>query len=93
MITKDEQQRAYKCAFKRGKSKRNFKDWCVDILSEVTELFKSHLYPSEHIPEFTEHDEELADIVITCMSMAEYYGIDLGRVIEAKMTYNERRED
>ena len=65
----------------------------MDIVGEVAELAKAEPTISEHIPEFPETEEELADVVITCMSMAANYRIDLGKVIEAKMAYNEVRED
>lgn len=96
MITKEECKRALDCAVERGKvqpSKTTIKEWIKAISAEVDELSKAFKSPSTHIPLFTEVEEELADVVITCMSMAANYGIDLGKVIEAKMKYNEIRED
>ena len=95
MITKEETRRALDCAVKRGKIKgaHTHDVWASDIMDEVTELNISSPHKSQHIPQYAEYEEELADIVITCMSMAAYYGIDLGKVIEAKMKYNETRED
>lgn len=93
MITKEECKRALECARKRGKLNFFWGCWCMDIVGEVAELSKAEPTISEHIPEFPETEEELSDVVITCMSMAANYGIDLGKVIEAKMKYNEIRED
>lgn len=96
MITKEETKRALDCAIKRNKvqlGKTTIYEWVKAISTEVDELSKAFMAHSPHIPVITEVEEELADVVITCMSMAEWYGMNLGKVIEAKMKFNETREE
>lgn len=65
------------------------------IIAEAIEAFedmrkgKTH---SEHIPDYTCLEEELADIVIRVMDTAKGYDLDLSGAILAKMEYNSQRE-
>lgn len=95
MITKEETKRALECAIKRGKLSGMLTQdvWASAIMDEVSELNIATSCNSQHIPLYAEYEEELADVVITCMSMAEWYAIDLGEVIDTKMKYNEERKD
>ncbi len=45
---------------------------------------------SEHLPKFSKIEEELADVVIRCMSYAEQNGLNLAGAIIAKMKYHRR---
>ena len=95
MITTEECKRALECARKRGKlSELHTHDvWVSDIMAEVAELNVATANELHHIPQLTEWEEELADVIITCMSMAAFHHVDMGKVIEAKMKFNEERED
>lgn len=76
------------------------------IHSEVTEaleaLRKGPDEPSEHIPEFTALEEELADIIIRVLDFAEEYdsptpgkdmaGLCIIEALFAKVSYNAKRE-
>lgn len=61
--------------------------------SEVLEVMRkpSTLRKSEKIAAYFEIEEELADIIIRTMDLAEYLRCDLGGAVEAKMAYNKTR--
>lgn len=60
-------------------------------LSECLEYIRNGNPPSDHIPEFTGAEEELADTVIRCMNHAVERGYRLGEAIVAKMRFNTTR--
>jgi NTP pyrophosphatase (non-canonical NTP hydrolase) len=60
-------------------------------LSEALEAFRHGNPPSEKIPEFSNVEEELADVVIRIMDFAEFKGLDVARAIKAKHEYNKSR--
>lgn len=60
-------------------------------LSEALEYFRHGNPPSDHIPEFSGVEEELADAVIRCMDLADERGWSLGSAIVAKMKFNATR--
>lgn len=59
-------------------------------LSEGLEALRKGL-PSDHIPEFSGIEEELADVVIRIMDYSQQRGLRVALAIEAKMTYNKTR--
>jgi len=61
-------------------------------LSEALEALRHGNKPSEHIPEFSGTEEELADVVIRAMDYAELRGLRLAEAITAKHEMNEGRE-
>ena len=58
----------------------------VNELAEASEDKKS-----EHLPEYTEAQEELADIIIGCMTELFKRGVDVDKIIDAKIEFNEQR--
>jgi len=60
-------------------------------LSEALEAFRKGNGPSEHIPAFSAVEEELADVVIRCMDMAELRGYRVAEAVVAKMLFNANR--
>jgi len=82
-------EQAYNCAVRRGKITKDtdYEDWMKAISSEVIELSMSNIEGRKHI------SFEMADIVITLLSMSKYYGIDLEIAILDKMEFNEKRSD
>lgn len=60
-------------------------DCAVRIRDEVTELFDV-AYDTIH------YAEELADVIITALSVAGYLGIDIDKAVRAKMEINRGRE-
>ena len=69
------------------------KDWCSDSMLVVTELAEGveadrKNLRSDHCPEFSGREEELADVLVRCFHMADKYNLNLGNAFVAKMRYN-----
>jgi NTP pyrophosphatase (non-canonical NTP hydrolase) len=62
------------------------------VLGEVAELMRSYPTKSEHI-DYNEDIEEAADVIISALTYLALAKVDVDAVIEAKMRYNENRED
>lgn len=60
-------------------------------VSEAMEAARHGNPPSEHIPEFSGIEEELADVVIRCMDWSTKRGYRLGDAIIAKHEFNKTR--
>lgn len=60
-------------------------------VSEALEAVRHGNPPSEHIPEFSGVEEELADVVIRCMDWAQHKGYDLFGAIISKHSFNKTR--
>lgn len=60
-------------------------------LSECLEALRHGNPPSEHIPEFSGAEEELADVVIRIMDIALARGWDVPKAVLAKMEFNATR--
>ena len=60
-------------------------------LSEMLEADRKSIDTSEHIPEFSGVEEELADLIIRALDFAGYHNLRLGEAILAKMTFNLNR--
>lgn len=100
MHIRDAQKESHRIAREHGwwDSTRNFGELCMLIVSEVSELFEAYRHNMLHTPtdkktepQITFLEEELADVCIRCLDLAEREGIDLETAIEAKMAYNETR--
>ncbi len=63
----------------------------VSELGEALEALRHGNPPSEHIPEFSAIAEELADCCIRIFDYSYAKGIDLDKVLEAKLNFNETR--
>lgn len=61
-------------------------------LSEALEASRHGNPKSEHIPEFSAIEEEMADVVIRAMDYCRARGYELGSAIEAKIAFNAGRE-
>lgn len=89
-------QRCLSCAIKRGKipilEDKRLENQKHIILGEVAELMRSCPAKSEHI-DYNEDIEEAADVVISALTYLALAKVDVDAVIEAKMKYNETRED
>lgn len=82
-------------AKKRGKVGYDVLHWQTagGISEELMEFIKAEeSKPSEHIPEYTEAEEELADILITCLTELSRRNVDVERIITMKMEFNEHRD-
>ena len=60
-------------------------------LSEMLEADRKSIDSSEHIPEFSGVEEELADLIIRALDFAGYHNLRLGEALLAKMTFNLNR--
>lgn len=57
-------------------------------LGEATEGIRHNNPPSDHIPEFTSEEEELADVVIRIMHYSKKRNCRIAEAIVAKCEYN-----
>ena len=60
-------------------------------LSEALDWLRQGNPPSDHIPEFSGAEEELADTVIRIMDYAKGRGWNVAEAIIAKLGYNAQR--
>ena len=60
-------------------------------LSEALEAVRHGNPPSEHIPDFSGEEEEMADAVIRIMDYCAGHGLRLGEAIHAKYHFNVNR--
>ena len=87
-------QTAFDTAIIRGKTARdmNHLDTFFGILSELKEFREaSEIDPSEHLPEYTQAQEELADVLICCLTELHRRGVDVEEIIKAKIEFNKTR--
>ena len=87
-------QTAYETAIIRGKTAKdmNHDDTFFGILSELKEFREaSEVEKSEHLPEYTQAQEELTDVLICCLTELHRRGVDVEEIIKAKVEYNKKR--
>jgi len=60
-------------------------------LSEALEAMRHGNPPSDHIPEFSGVEEELADVIIRVLDYSAARNLRLWEAVRAKMAYNETR--
>lgn len=60
-------------------------------LSEAVEWIRHGNGKSDHIPEFTGVEEELADCIIRILDYAAHNNLKVGAALVAKMEFNETR--
>ena len=64
---------------------------CHSELSEALEADRHGNPPSDHIPQFSGVDEELADLVIRLLDLGARRGLNIGAAIAAKAEFNTTR--
>lgn len=87
-------KQAHETAVRRGKTSEDAShlDIFFGILSELKEFREaSEIDPSEHLPEYTETQEELADVLICCLTELHRRGVDVEKIIKAKIEFNKTR--
>lgn len=90
---------AVKClriAIKRGKIGRNSSAKAIiwAISAEWRELCNASEYRSNHIPKYSEQEEEAADIIIASLTYLQKIGCrDIEQLIKDKINFNAKRED
>lgn len=86
--------KAFYNALKREKTSiyNTHKEDAEGILNELLE-FKSadENKESEHLPNYTEAQEELADILICCFTELFKRGVNVDEIIAQKIAFNESR--
>lgn len=86
--------RSYAGAVKRGKTSSvcTHYDTFWGIFEELKEFRESFEgTPSEHLPDYSQAQEELADILICCLTELHRRGVDIDKLILDKIQYNETR--
>ena len=81
-------------AKRRNKIEDKIQHWQTagSISEEVMEFIKAdETTASEHIPEYTEAQEELADILITCLTELHRRNVDIEAIITKKLEFNQNR--
>lgn len=87
-------RRAYGNAILRGKTNKTLShiDSFFSIFEELKELRNAdERCESAHIPGYTEAAEELADILIACLTELHSRGVDIDRIVKDKINFNETR--
>lgn len=88
-------QQAYADAIRRGKTETRVNHWAeyLGIKEELQEFCRaSETKVSEHLEEFTEAEEELADVMICCMTELTKRGIRISEILRKKIEFNSTRE-
>lgn len=80
-------------AIVRGKINANpsHRELCGSIGEEYIELCQATEGESEHLPGYTEVEEELVDILISCLTSLSCMGTDIDKAVGDKMKFNESR--
>ena len=94
MELQEKARKAFNNALRRGKtSVYNYhQDDAKTLMAEMKEFAEaSEDMKSEHLPEYTEAQEELADIIIGCMTELFKRGVNIEKIIDAKIAFNEKR--
>lgn len=87
-------RQAFNTAIIRGKTSKEIShdDTFFGILEELKEFREaSEVDPSEHLPEYTQAQEELTDVLICCLTELHRRGVDVEEIIKAKINYNKTR--
>lgn len=87
-------RQAFDTAIIRGKTAKDAShlDTFFSILSELKEFrAASEIDPSEHLPEYTQAQEELTDVLICCLTELHRRGVDVEKIIKAKIEFNKTR--
>ena len=67
------------------------KDLSISISLEASELLEIFQWSKEEVDKLDKIEnikEELADILIYCMMLADYYNLDIDEIIESKLIKN-----
>lgn len=87
-------EQAFNNAIIRGKTSKDttHDETFFGILEELREFREaSEVDPSEHLPEYTQAQEELTDILICCLTELHRRGVDVEKIINAKIEFNKMR--
>lgn len=85
----------YKTAIRRGKIRDSSSPMVAiaQISSEWRELWEATNASSEHLPAYSEKEEEAADVIIATISFLKHIGCDdIEALLRAKIAYNSQRQ-
>lgn len=86
-------EETYENALKRGKiaAEDSHEQIVSGIAAELEEFRVATDAPSEHLPEYSEVQEELADILICCLTELRRERVGIKRLLERKIEFNKNR--
>jgi NTP pyrophosphatase (non-canonical NTP hydrolase) len=87
-------QTAFDTAIIRGKTSKvlSHDDTFFGILEELKEFREaSEFGKSKHLPEYTEAQEELTDVLICCLTELHRRGVDVEKILRDKIEFNKTR--
>lgn len=85
---------SYDIAKHRGQLEKH---WLESLVDEVTELSKCVVpwdgvtpvnFESKHIPPFNETEEELADVILVCLTTLHSMNVDIEKLLTKKCKFN-----
>lgn len=84
---------SYANALQRGKITplNTHEDIVAGITDEIREFQEATDAPSEHLPHYTQRQEELADILICCLTELHREKVGITNLITAKIEFNKTR--
>ena len=85
----------YKTAIRRGKIRDSSSPMLAiaQISAEWRELWEATNARSEHLPIYSEKEEEAADVIIATISFLKHIGCDdIEALLRAKIDYNSQRQ-
>lgn len=88
-------QEAYLDAMRRQKTGKTIDHWqdYLGIREELQEFCRAtELGTSDHLPQYTEAEEELADVTICCMTELTKRGVQVGKILHDKIKFNQTRD-
>ena len=88
-------KQAHETAVRRGKTSEDAShlDTFFGILSELKEFREaSEVDPSEHLPQYTQSQEELTDVLICCLTELYRREVNVEEILIAKINYNKTRD-
>ena len=87
--------RSWAAATKRGQiNDRTCHDNMVrNIKKELKEFAEATPGRSEHLPEYSEQEEELADIILVCLTSLAELGTNVAQLLIDKTRFNFTRKD
>ena len=92
MLTKQTEQKILKFRDDRDWLKyHNGKDLAISISLEANELLELYQWSAEDLDRVNKLDkikDELADVLIYCQMMADYYHLDIDEIVEEKLKKN-----
>ena len=87
-------KQAHETAVKRGKTSEDAShlDTFFGILSELKGFREaSEVEKSEHLPQYTQSQEELTDVLICCLTELHRRGVDVEKILTEKIEFNKTR--